>query len=404
MSPCESAPEGDLLERPEEAFAYYRDRGVSWVVCEEKHMGSRLIAVACRDEQAAFERFGVRSSVGACYTRLGRPFFPNRDVEKSVLNEIRAAMDRNGLWDKLQTNWICLDCELMPWSAKASGLLQRQYAGTGRAGRMTLRAETHELVMASSRGWVEGRNDPAVQEPDQQTLKEMAGRWHCREAMMEQYVEAYRRYCWPTDGLKGLKLAPFHIMATEGQVHVDRSHLWHMARAKELAAASELIVPTNFRYVTLDGQFPHGTDIPDGTDIPVVTTEGASAWWHEMTTKMTEAGDVADVEGMVVKPIDFTPPQDSRPMRDPRVAGLIQPALKCRGREYLRIIYGPEYTAQLEKLRKRGLGTKRRAAIQEFALGIEGLERFVRKEPLSRVHECAFAVLALECEPLDPRL
>jgi protein phosphatase len=123
-----------------------------------------------------------------------------------------------------------------------------------------------------------------------------------------------------------------------------------------------------------------------------------------MTTKMTEAGDVADVEGMVVKPIDFTPPQDSRPMRDPRVAGLIQPALKCRGREYLRIIYGPEYTAQLEKLRKRGLGTKRRAAIQEFALGIEGLERFVRKEPLSRVHECAFAVLALECEPLDPRL
>ena len=91
-------------------------------------------------------------------------------------------------------------------------------------------------------------------------------------------------------------------------------------------------------------------------------------------------------------------------MRGPR--GLVQPAVKCRGREYLRIIYGPEYTtaANLDRLRRRGLAGKRSLAAREFALGIEGLERFVRREPLRRVHECAFAVLAMESEPADPRL
>ena len=100
---------------------------------------------------------------------------------------------------------------------------------------------------------------------------------------------------------------------------------------------------------------------------------------------------------MVAKPRDFV--AESR-------KGLLQPALKCRGREYLRIIYGPEYTAEahLERLRERGLGTKRSLALREFALGIEGLERFVRGEPLRRVHECVFAVLAMESEPVDPRL
>ncbi|HEX8538347.1 MAG TPA: hypothetical protein VF664_12845, partial [Cystobacter sp.] len=68
--------------------------------------------------------------------------------------------------------------------------------------------------------------------------------------------------------------------------------------------------------------------------------------------------------------------------------------------------YGPEYTAagNLERLRQRGLSTKRSMALREFALGVEGLERFVRQEPLRRVHECVFGVLALESEPVDPRL
>jgi protein phosphatase len=100
---------------------------------------------------------------------------------------------------------------------------------------------------------------------------------------------------------------------------------------------------------------------------------------------------------MVVKPLDFI-------VRGPR--GLVQPGVKCRGREYLRIIYGPDYTEpeNLARLRKRGLSGKRALAIREFALGAEALERFVRREPLYRVHSAVFGVLALESEPVDPRL
>jgi protein phosphatase len=113
------------------------------------------------------------------------------------------------------------------------------------------------------------------------------------------------------------------------------------------------------------------------------------AWWEELTGR--------GGEGMVVKPLSFI-------HRGTR--GLSQPAVKCRGREYLRIIYGPDYTtdANLARLRSRGLGRKRSLALGEFALGVESLERFVRREPLRRVHECVFGVLALESEPVDPRL
>ncbi len=115
----------------------------------------------------------------------------------------------------------------------------------------------------------------------------------------------------------------------------------------------------------------------------------AIAWWEELTAR--------GGEGMVVKPLAFI-------ARGPR--GLVQPAVKCRGAEYLRIIYGPEYLApeNLERLRARGLSAKRGLALREFALGVEALERFVRGEPLRRVHECVFGVLALESEPVDPRL
>jgi len=108
---------------------------------------------------------------------------------------------------------------------------------------------------------------------------------------------------------------------------------------------------------------------------------------------MTDAGG----EGMVIKPLSFIAHGDR---------GLLQPAVKCRGREYLRIIYGPEYTLpeNLARLRRRNLSSKRSLALREFALGIEALERFVRREPLRRVHECVFGVLALESEPVDPRL
>jgi protein phosphatase len=117
--------------------------------------------------------------------------------------------------------------------------------------------------------------------------------------------------------------------------------------------------------------------------------DAATAWWSELTG--------AGGEGMVVKPLEGL-------ARGPK--GIAQPGLKVRGREYLRIIYGPDYTepAHLARLRARVVGRKRSLALREYSLGLEALDRVARGEPLWRVHECVFGVLALESEPVDPRL
>jgi protein phosphatase len=193
--------------------------------------------------------------------------------------------------------------------------------------------------------------------------------------LVSQYGEAYRRYSWPVETLDDLKLAPFHLLATEGAAHVDKNHDWHMQTLGRICAADpRVLLATPHRVVSL-GQADE--------------VAAAVRWWEELTSR--------GGEGMVVKPLEFV-------VRGPR--GLVQPAVKCRGPEYLRIIYGPEYSLpeNLDRLRSRGLGAKRSLALREFALGIEGLERFVRREPLRRVHECVFGVLALESEPVDPRL
>ena len=360
MSPSETTKEPGLLEHPAEAFAYYRSHGVPTVVCEEKHMGSRAVVVVCRDEAAAQTRFGVRNGHGACVTRTGRGFFDNADVEAAFLQTISQAMEKSGLWDELQSTWVCLDCELMPWSAKAQELLKQQYAAVGAASGAALPEAVAALQQAAE---IEG-------------VAPLLEKYQMREQTAQKFVASYRRYCWPVSGLSDLRLAPFHLLAAENTVYMGQNHLWHMETLARLCQAdnSGLLMETAHKQINV-------------TDAGSVA-EGV-AWWEEMT----ERGG----EGMVVKPLDFI-------VRGRR--GIVQPAVKCRGREYLRIIYGPDYTApeNLERLRARGLSGKRALALREFALGIEGLERFVRNEPLRRVHECAFGVLALESEPVDPRL
>jgi protein phosphatase len=359
MAPSETSREPHLLEHPAEAFAYYRREGVPRVICEEKHMGSRAVLVLCRDVETALARFGVQREFGACYTRTGRPFFdPALQVE--LLRRARAALDRSRLWEALNTDWLCLDCEIMPWSAKAQNLLRRQYAPVGSAGRALLGEAAALLTRAAAHGIDAGRHLITIEE---------------RAADVSSYVEAYERYCWPVASIADLKIAPFHLLASEGAVHVDRDHPWHLQTLEALAGADgEIFLAT--RHLIVDVTDPAGE-------------EAGVRWWRELT--------VAGGEGMVVKPLDFV----ARGAHGP-----VQPALKCRGREYLRIIYGPEYTRpeHLERLRSRQVGPKRSLASREFALGVEGLERFVRREPLRRVHECVFGVLALESEPVDPRL
>jgi protein phosphatase len=362
MSPSETTTREGYLEYPTEAFAYFRNQGVPAVVCEEKHMGSRAVVVACRDEDAARRRFGVvGEGRGIVYTRTGRRFFDDSATEAELLDIVGRALDASNFWEELGTDWVILDCELMPWSAKARQLIRDQYAAVAAAATASLPEAVSVLETTNARGV-----DTA----------ETALRYRMREELVERYAAAYRRYCWPVASVTDLRLAPFHILATNGAVHVDKDHRWHMATASAICAADD----TGVLFAT-----PHRTvELTDAE-----SEAAATAWWEELT----ERGG----EGMVVKPLTFV----TKGRR-----GIVQPAVKCRGREYLRIIYGPEYTLpeNIARLRRRGLSAKRSLALREFALGVEGLERFVRSEPLRRVHECVFGVLALESEPVDPRL
>ncbi|WP_280428565.1 polynucleotide kinase-phosphatase, partial [Nocardia brasiliensis] len=141
MAPCATSELDGYLEHPDQAFAYYRAEGVDRLVCEEKHMGSRAVVLVARSAQAARDRFGVDDGgTGVIYTRTGRPFFDDRDHTEAVLARVRAAAERAGLFTELESEWLLLDTELMPWSAKALGLLRSQYAAVGAAARPPHRA------------------------------------------------------------------------------------------------------------------------------------------------------------------------------------------------------------------------------------------------------------------------
>jgi protein phosphatase len=152
MSPCETSSEPGLLEHPAEAFAYYRSQGVPRVIFEVKHMGSRAVLIVCQDEQSARERFGVtEGEVGIVYTRTGRRFFNEPVLEARFLDRLRSALTAANFWREFDTKWVCLDCELMPWSAKAQELLKNQYAAVGAAGQASLLRAVASLARAAER-------------------------------------------------------------------------------------------------------------------------------------------------------------------------------------------------------------------------------------------------------------
>ena len=360
MAPSPTSDRPDLLEHPAEAFAAYQAEGITDVICEEKHMGSRAVLLACRDEGTALARFGGPDGLpGAVYTRTGRPFFRSATA-RQLLDAVRTAIGAAGLWAELDSGWVLLDCELMPWSVKAGDLLRHQYAALGAAARAALPQAVRVLGEAAARGV---------------DVAGLDARTTARAANAEAFTAAYRRYCWPVHGLDGVRLAPFQVLATEGAVYHERDHGWHLSLADRLAGAAPGLITVTRRLRV------------DTTD-PASVAAGI-AWWEDLTA--------AGGEGMVVKPY-------ANLTRGTR--GLAQPGIKVRGREYLRIIYGPDYTepANLARLRDRHLGRKRSLALREYALGLEALERGARGDPLWRIHEAVFGVLALESEPVDPRL
>ncbi|MEU3793057.1 polynucleotide kinase-phosphatase [Streptomyces fructofermentans] len=362
MAPTATSRVEGYLEHPAEAFAQYLADGVARVVCEEKHMGSRAVALVCRDAGVARVRFGASGTSGALYTRTGRPFFDDAVVTEEILGRVRDAVTEAGLWDELETDWVLLDAELMPWSLKASGLLRSQYAAVGAAAGAVFPGAVAALEGAAARG-VEVRDLLAKQRE--------------RAVDAASFTDAYRRYCWTTSGLDGVRLAPFQVLAVQGRSLAGMPHDEQLGLIDRVVAGdpSGLLQTTRRLFVdTGDAE-----SVRAGVD-----------WWLEMTGR--------GGEGMVVKPVQA--------MVRSGEGRLVQPGIKCRGREYLRIIYGPEYTRpeNLDRLRGRFLNHKRSLALREYALGLEALDRLAEGEPLWRVHEAVFGVLALESEPVDPRL
>lgn len=375
MSPCETSPIDNFLEHPLEAFAYYRNRGVQNVVCEKKHMGSRAVIVLCHTEETARKRFGVSDgSKGIIYTRTGRHFFDDTEIENGVLSRLDAVLTKTDFWSDFATDWVCLDTELMPWSEKAQTLLSRQYAPVGRAGKESIAAAIAALEETCKRpnrpfevdALTSGQNvDPS----------ELLERFKVKQQSISGYIDAYREYCWKVNSVDDLRIAPFHLLACEGNVFSREKHVWHMEKIKQYCTGIDPIFMAT-EYICVDTADENSVNA--GVD-----------WW----LRLTGSGG----EGMVVKPETFIARRQTE---------VLQPAVKCRGPEYLRIIYGPEYLMpeHLTRLKKRSLSRKRSLAIREFSLGMESLARFVNKEPLYRVHECVFGVLAFESEPVDPRL
>lgn len=362
MSPCATSDVPEYLEHPAQALNYYQKRGIEKVVCEEKHMGSRAVLVICKNEKTAAKRFGVENEgIGICFTRTGRNFFNDTEIEKEFIGRVNQCLTQTNFWQKFNTDWVCLDAELMPWSAKAQALLKDQYAAVGAAAGGALPEVEEALRLAYNRGVTDVL--PSLE------------KFITKNHAISKYVTAYQHYCWTVNAIDDYKLAPFHILATEGIVHVDKTNEWHMENITEICKGDpKLFMATPYKIVNLNDS---------------ISYDEAVNWWMELTKK--------GGEGMVVKPYNFISTGKE---------GLLQPAVKCRGREYLRIIYGPEYDLpeNIERLKNRGLSRKQSLAIREFALGIEALERFVKKEPLRRIHESVFGVLALESEDVDPRL
>jgi polynucleotide kinase-phosphatase len=347
MSPVDSSSREGLLEHPDEAFDHYAKRSVTRLVCEEKHMGSRAVVHVRAD------------GTGVVHSRTGRAFFePAR--QDAVLARIARAVADAGLWDELGATWLLLDTEILPWTAKAEAMVRDQYARVGAAATTALPAAVTALSTASARGV---------------DVADLLDRTRSRSANATRFVASYRRYVQPIDNDLGVQVAPFQVLGSDAGTYEQRDHGWHLDVADRLAAADPVLVRTT-RCLVVDTSDEQ-------------SWAAGVAWWDELTA--------GGGEGMVVKPFDNL-------VRGPK--GLVQPGLKVRGREYLRIIYGADYTdpATLERLRRRNVGQKRSMALREYALGLEAVRRAAAGEPVWRVHQCVFAVLAMESEAVDPRL
>ncbi|WP_246234819.1 AAA family ATPase [Bacillus aquiflavi] len=357
MSPAPKASKlADYLEHPQEAFNYYISNGIQRMVAEKKHMGSRGILLLFKDKDSAIPYIG-RRTLGTIYTRTGRPFF-TKELEEEIVAQLNRDLSQSRYFEKYETDFILLDAEILPWNLKAKELINTQYTHVAEAALMDRVKLIEKLEKAL-------KYNGAVED----WLDEMKAKLQNARV----FNDVFQKYCWNIEGKNRIQIAPFHLLAHSDETYFDRSHIWHMEKNQEFSSMSHLFIETEFMVIS------------DETSM-----KEAINWW----TSLTEDGH----EGFVIKPEYYLSRNEK--------GNLLQPAIKVRGRKYLHMIYGMDYLQpeNLKRLKNRNVGKKQRHTLMEFSLGIEGVERFVHKDSIERIHECVLATLALEADPVDPRL
>lgn len=345
----------DYLEHPKEAIDYYRSNGVHTMIAEKKHMGSRGILFLFKDKESSLKHTGIES-LGSIYTRTGKRFF-DRDTEMRLLSELNQELTRINYFDEYQTDYVLLDAEIMPWNLKAKELISSQYAHV---------AENAVL----DRTLLKEKLQAAL--PTNGDLQAWLDEYDSKLENANDFLEVFQKYCWDIEGDRSIQIAPFHVLAHSDRTFFDKPHTWHMEMNRKLADASRLFVETEYKVIT-----------DEASEAEVIE------WWKSIT----EDGH----EGIIIKPEFYIVRSKGK---------LLQPAIKVRGQRYLRIIYGMDYLEpkNLERLKNRNTGKKQKLALREFALGLKGIARFVNGESIERVHECTLGALAMESDPVDPRL
>lgn len=354
MSPTpESSQLPEFLEHPNEAIEYYRNHGIETLIAEKKHMGSRAVLLLFKDKESAKKSIGYEME-GVIYSRSGRRFF-DKITDQKIVRELNEELTQKGYFDKYETDFVLLDAEIMPWNLKAKELISSQYA------------HVSENALLDRKKVLEKLNDS-----EHVNVKNWIVEYEEKLTNANTFKEVFQKYCWDIEGTDAIQIAPFHVLAHSNETFFHKPHTWHMEMNKEFAADSSLFVTTEYKIIS-----------------DALSEQEVIAWWEEMT--------INGHEGIVIKPETYIPTYRGK---------LIQPAIKVRGRKYLHIIYGMDYlsTLNLERLKKRNTSKKQKLALKEFALGVEGIKRFVNGESIERVHECVLATLAMESDPVDPRL
>ncbi|MDM5333780.1 polynucleotide kinase-phosphatase [Ureibacillus composti] len=345
----------DYLEHPKEAIQYYRSMGIERMVAEKKHMGSRGILLLFKDEEAGHKYVG-RKTLGVIYTRTGRRFF-DEETEGEILSRMINGLKASDYFTKYETEFVLIDAEIMPWNLKAKELISSQYAHV---------AENAILDRTLLKNKLESIGDKHAD------LEKWLEEYD--EKLTNAYVfkEVFQKYCWEINEINQIQIAPFHILAHSNETFFHKPHTWHMEMNKEFARMETLFVETE--YMVIDDE---------------ASEEEVIHWWETITSD--------GHEGIVIKPETFISTSKGK---------LVQPAIKVRGRKYLHIIYGMDYLdpENLKRLKQRNIGKKQKLALKEFSLGVEGIQRFVNGESIERVHECVLGTLAMESDPVDPRM